>query len=178
MSGSGGLCHELGFAPRRGNSVQMAMQRAAKTKAGSWTFQRTLYRVDRPLYRWTKGRLTVPDLATGVPVIMLTTTGAKSGLARTMPVAGIPDPDTDGIFIMGTNYAQPRTPAWVFNLEAEPRCEVSWRGRNALAVAHAVTDAREREQAWSRASEFYLGFTDYRKRISDREVRIFRLTAR
>jgi deazaflavin-dependent oxidoreductase (nitroreductase family) len=177
MSGSGGLCHSLGFAPRRGNSVQMAMQRAAKTKAGSWAFQRTLYRIDRPLYRWSRGRFTIPDLATGVPVIMLTTTGAKSGLARTMPVAGIPDSNSDDIFIMGTNYAQPKTPAWVFNLEAEPRCEVSWRGRSARAIAHPVTDPTEREHAWSRASEFYLGFTEYRKRIAHREVRIFRLSS-
>lgn len=178
MSESGGLCRELGFAPRRGNSAQLAMQRAAMTKAGSWTFQRTLYRIDRPLYRWSKGRFTVPDLATGVPVIMLTTTGAKSGLARTMPVAGIPDENVEGIYIMGTNYAQPKTPAWVFNLEAEPWCDVSWRGRNAPAIAHAVTDSQEREMAWARASEFYLGFTAYRQRIAHREVRIFRLTAR
>ena len=174
MSESGGLCHDLGFAPRRANSVQEAMQRAAMTKAGSWTFQRTLYRIDRPLYRWTKGRITVPDLVTGVPVIMLTTTGAKSGVARTMPVAGIPDADTDpqGILIMGTNYAQPKTPAWVFNLEAEPRCEVSWRGRSAPALAD------QREEAWARARSYYLGFSAYRERIAHRDVRIFRLTAR
>lgn len=185
MSESGGLCRELGFSPRRANRVQEAMQRAAMTKAGSWTFQRTLYRIDRPLYRWTKGRVTVPDLVTGVPVIMLTTTGAKSGVARTMPVAGIPDSDTElhnieprDILVMGTNYAQPKTPAWVFNLEAEPRCEVSWRGRTALALATPVTDAGEREEAWAQAKAYYLGFTAYRERIADREVRIFRLSTR
>lgn len=178
MSGSGGLCQVLGFAPRRANSVQRSLQRAAMTKAGSWTFQRTLYRIDRPLHRWTAGRVTLPGLATAIPVIMLTTTGAKSGLARTMPVAGIPSTGavTGGIWVMGTNYAQPKTPAWVFNLIAEPRCSVQWRDRSASAIAVRVEDEAEREAAWAQAARYYAGFTKYRERIQDREVRIFRLT--
>ena len=54
------LCQQLRYAPRLANRPQQAMQRAGSTRAGSWLFQRTLYRVDRPLYRWTNGRVTLP----------------------------------------------------------------------------------------------------------------------
>ena len=67
--------------------------------------------IDRPLHRWTGGRLTAPGLLAGLPVIMVTTTGARSGLARTMPLAGIPV--ADDLAVVGSNFAQARTPAWV-----------------------------------------------------------------
>jgi len=177
MSAPTSLCEELGFAPTRANAAQRAMQRAGMTRAGSWVFSRTLYRVDRPLHRWSSGRITVPGIATGLPVIMLTTTGARSGRARTMPLAGIPDDDTNpcDILLMGTNYAQATSPAWVYNLEADPRCVVAWRDRAVPAVAHPVTGADERDEAWARASSYYAGFAAYRQRIDRRHVRIFRL---
>jgi deazaflavin-dependent oxidoreductase (nitroreductase family) len=179
MSGSGGLCHVLDFSPRPVNPLQRSLQRLAKSKPGSWVFQRTLYRIDAPLLRATGGRVSLPGISTGIPVILLTTTGAKSGLARTMPVAGIPD-DPLGpcdILVFGTNFAQPRTPAWALNLRAEPRCEVSWHGRSAAALAIAVTDPEERDAAWVQAARYYVGFTAYRERIQHREVSIFRLTS-
>lgn len=178
MTESADLCSRLGFAASRPNRAQFGMQRLGMTKAGSWVFQRTLYRIDRPLHRWSRGRITVPGTATGLPVILLTTTGAKSGVARTMPVAGIPDRHADphDMFVMGTNFAQAKTPAWVRNLEAEPRCQVTWRDRSANAFALPVKDADEREYAWQQAASYYLGFTAYRERIQNRDVRIFRLT--
>jgi deazaflavin-dependent oxidoreductase (nitroreductase family) len=178
MTESADLCARLGFTASRPNRAQFGMQRLGMTKAGSWVFQRTLYRIDRPLYRWSRGRITVPGTATGLPVILLTTTGAKSGVARTMPVAGIPDRDVDprNLYVMGTNFAQAKSPAWAINLSAEPRCEVTWRDRTCAACAVPVTDPDEREHAWRQAASYYLGFTAYRERIQNRDVKIFRLT--
>lgn len=167
------LCERLHYAPRLANPTQVVMQRIGSTRAGSWLFQRTLYRVDRPLYRWSQGRLTLPGTLTGVPVVMLTTTGAKTGLARTMPVAGIPD--AGDIVLMGTNYAQERTPAWAVNLTVDPRCALRYRDRHALAMAALVTDPDERDRLWAEAGRYYVGFPSYRTRITHREVRIFRL---
>lgn len=167
------LCQQLRYAPRLANRPQQAMQRAGSTRAGSWLFQRTLYRVDRPLYRWTNGRITLPGALTGIPVVMLTTSGAKTGLARTMPVAGIPD--RGDIVLMGTNYAQERTPAWAINLGVDPRCSLQYRSRTALAIAEPVIDPDERDALWAEAGRYYTGFPSYRSRITHREVRIFRL---
>lgn len=170
------LCTALDYFPAPANRVQRGLQHAAQSKPGAWVFQRTLYRIDRPLHRWSKGRYTVPGVLTGLPTIMLTTTGAKSGLARVMPVAGIPDVD-GSILVMGTNYAQQKTPAWAINLSANPDCTVTWKNTSVAAVAQPITDELSRERAWARATAAYVGFAAYRERITHREVRIFRLVS-
>lgn len=142
----------------------------AATRAGSWIFQRTLHRIDRPLYRWTNGRLTAPGLLAGLPVIMVTTTGARSGQLRAMPLAGIPV--GEDLAIVGSNFAQPRTPAWVYNLEADARAQVTWRDRVVPVRARPASPA-ERETVWARGAEVYGGFAAYRRRITERTVRIF-----
>jgi hypothetical protein len=94
------------------------MQRVASSRAGAWLFSKTLYPVDKVLFRMTGGRLTLPSLTAGVSVIMLTTNGAKSGKTRTMPLLGIPV--GENLAIIGSNYGQKATPGWVYNLEADP----------------------------------------------------------
>lgn len=170
-----GLQQELGFRFTPPNPIQHALQRTASTRPGSWLFQRTLYRVDRPLHRWTRGKVTLPGLVTGLPVIMLTTTGAKSGLPRTMPVAGIPF--GDDLVILGTNYAQQHTPGWVFNLLKDPQATVAWRSTSVQVVASRVASDRM-DEVWQAAGRVYVGFPKYRERTSgSREVHAFRLGA-
>jgi deazaflavin-dependent oxidoreductase (nitroreductase family) len=146
------------------------MQVVGATKPGSWIAQRTIYRLDRPLYRWTDGKVTVPGIAIGIPVVLLTTTGAKSGLERTMPVMGVPLGES--IAVIGSNFAQPKAPAWVFNLLADPRATVRWRDRELAVTARSATD-EERERVWANAVRLYRGFGEYRKRITERPVQIF-----
>jgi deazaflavin-dependent oxidoreductase (nitroreductase family) len=165
-----GLQQDLDYRADLPNPVQRGMQVVAETKPGSWLLQRTLYRLDRPLYRRTDGRVTIPGVVTGLPVIMLTTTGSKSGLPRSMPVVGIPL--DDDIAVLGTNFAQPRSPAWALNLEADGRAKVAYRGREFEVVARPATE-EERERAWDRAVLAYRGFKAYRARITERPVRIF-----
>ena len=86
--------------------------------------------------------LQAPEVLAGLPVIMVTTTGARSGLPRTMPLAGIPC--GDDLAVVGSNFAQPSTPAWVHNLEADPQATVVWRDRSVAVRARPATDA-ERE---------------------------------
>lgn len=168
-----GLQQALGFQFVPPNPVQHALQRTASTRAGSWLFQRTLYRVDRPLHRWTKGKVTLPGLATGLPVIMLTTTGAKSGLPRTMPVAGIPF--GDDLVILGTNYAQQHTPGWVFNLVKHPQAVVDWKSTSVPVVASRIANDRM-DEVWQAAGRVYVGFPKYRERVSgSRQVQAFLL---
>ncbi len=166
-----GLQDELGFSFSPPNAAQRGMQYVGASTAGAWVFQRTLYRVDRPLHRWSDGKLTVPGLLTGLPVIMLNTTGAKSGEPRTMPVAGIP---YDGNFvILGTNFAQAKTPGWVFNLTKNPHATVAWRSQSAAVLARAVTP-NEMDAVWDASAVVYSGFPKYRTRIADsRDVHAF-----
>lgn len=165
------LQQELGFRFTPPNPVQHALQRAASTRSGSWLFQRTLYRIDRPLHRWSKGKVTVPGLVTGLPVIMLTTTGARSGLQRTMPVAAIPF--GDDLVILGTNYAQEHTPGWVFNLLKEPHAAVTWQSTTVPVIASRLA-SEHMDEVWRAAGRVYVGFPKYRERISgSRQVQAF-----
>lgn len=129
-----------------------------------------MYLLDRPLHRLTGGRLTMPGLLAGLPVILLTTTGAKSGQRRTMPVIGVPH--GDDLAVVGTNYAQPRNPGWVYNLQAHHDALVTWRAIPVPVRARAASP-EEAQQVWSDAGDLYLGFTAYRSRIHHREVKIF-----
>ena len=164
---------ELDYTVKPANAAQRVTQKIAASGPGAWLFQRTLYPVDKLLYKRTKGRVTIAELMAGLPVIMLTTTGAKSGEPRSMPLVGIPL--GDDLALIGSNYGQKRTPGWVYNLEANPEATVSYRERSVEVTARRATDA-ETDRAFEIAAGFYPGYGKYRERASHRTIRVFVLT--
>lgn len=70
------------FIFERANVIQKALRRVAGSGPGSWLFARVLNRIDRPVYRLTRGRHTFASLLSGIPVVMLTTTGARAAGSR------------------------------------------------------------------------------------------------
>jgi deazaflavin-dependent oxidoreductase (nitroreductase family) len=165
-----GVLSELGYAVKPANAAQRVTQRLAASGPGSWVFQKTLYAIDRPLFRMSKGRLSGPGLLAGLPVIMLTTTGAKSGLPRPMPLVGVPM--GDDLAVIGSNYGQQRTPGWVHNLLANPAATVAYRDRSVEVTARPATDA-EADEAFEIAARVYRGYATYRERASHRAIRVF-----
>ena len=165
-----GLISELHYEVKDANTIQRVTQKVAASGPGAWVFQRTLYPIDKGLYRLTKGRLTVPGLMAGLPVIMLTTTGAKTGKDRTMPLLGIPM--DDDIAVIGSNYGQRSTPGWVYNLRAKPEAMVEHGSESVDVTARLATEA-EAEQAFEAGAAFYGGFSKYRERASHREIEVF-----
>jgi hypothetical protein len=103
------LAAELSYVYPRPNRVRLLLQRFAATRAGAWWFAKTLAPMDRALGRLSNGRLTVPALLAGLPVLVLTSTGRKSGLARRTHLIAVPVNGT--LALLGTNFGQPRTPA-------------------------------------------------------------------
>ncbi|MHC4230468.1 MAG: nitroreductase/quinone reductase family protein, partial [Planctomycetota bacterium] len=67
------------------------MQKFASSRFGAWYFSRTQHYFDRGFLKLTNGRVTMTSILSGLPVAMLTTTGAKSGLSRTLPLLCIRD---------------------------------------------------------------------------------------
>ena len=168
-----GVLSELGYGLKPANAVQRVTQKVAASKPGAWAFQKTLYAIDRPLFRASKGRWSGPGLLAGVPVIMLTTTGAKSGLPRPMPLVGIPiGDDGDDLAVIGSNFGQEHTPGWVHNLLANPAATVAYRDRSVDVTARPATDA-ETDQAFEVGARFYPGYATYRERASHRTIRVF-----
>lgn len=170
-----GLISELDYEVKDANAIQRVTQKVAASGPGAWVFQRTLYPIDKGLYRLTKGRLTVPGLMAGLPVIMLTTTGAKTGKDRTMPLLGIPM--DDDLAVIGSNYGQRSTPGWVYNLRAKPEATVAHGSESVEVTARSATEA-ETDRAFEAGAAFYGGFPKYRERASHRKIEVFVLEPR
>lgn len=142
----------------------------------SWLLARTLHHVDGFVFRLTRGRHTASSLLAGLPVVMLATTGARSGITRTVPVLGIPDGER--IVVVASGYAQSiRPPAWYFNLRANPEARVTVDGITRDVYAYEA-EGEEKERLWTMAVRTYPGFTDYQKRVSDLSIPIMVLSPR
>ena len=165
-----GVLDELGYEVGQPNAVQRGVQRIVMMPSVSRLSQKVVYAVDRPLYRWSNGRLSATQLVAGMPVLMLTTTGAKSGEPRTMPLVGLPL--GDAVAVIGSNFGTEKTPGWVYNLEAEPRATLGWREREVDVVARPATD-EEYEETFRVASACYPGYAEYRERAAHRTIRVF-----
>lgn len=120
-----------------------------------------------PLYRLTRGR--VGGRVGKGPVLLLTTTGRKSGQQRTAPVLYLADGDS--YVVINTNAGNEKTPAWSLNLRAEPAAEVEVKGRR-VKVASRLAEGEERADLWRRHMEQYSGWDFYESQL-DREVGVF-----
>ncbi len=169
-----GLVQELGYRPRRANVLQRASWLFASSRPGAWLFSKTLHHVDRVLMRVTRGRLSVPGLLAGLPLITLVTRGARSGRLRESPLLGVPF--GDDLAVIGTSFGQRATPAWWFNLRADPEVSVRHRAREAKARAREADEA-ERAAIWERARGLYAGYEAYARRITGRPIHVVVLEA-
>ena len=165
-----GLAADLSYDLPRPNAFQRGVQAFASTRAGAWLFSRRWPPMDRAAARLTRGRTSVPRLLAALPVLRVTTTGRRSGQARDTHLIAVPVDDT--LALLGTNFGQPHTPAWVLNLEADPRATVTYRGATRRVVARPATEA-EREQVLLNSAGVYGGYLKYQQRITGRRLRIF-----
>ena len=125
-----------------------------------------------PLYRATGGRL--GGRVNKAPVLLLTTTGRKSGQQRTAPVVYLADGER--MVVINTNAGTGKIPAWSLNLEANPEAEVEV-GRKRIPVTARVADGDERADLWRRHNEQYAGFDDYDAKL-EREPKVIVLEPR
>jgi deazaflavin-dependent oxidoreductase (nitroreductase family) len=94
------------------------------------------------------------------PVLLLTTTGRRSGQARTVPVMYVPGEEP---VLVASNGGSPSHPAWYLNLLADPRALIEVEGERIEVVARTVTGT-EREHLWRRAVEIYPAYANYQRR--------------
>jgi deazaflavin-dependent oxidoreductase (nitroreductase family) len=152
------------------NPVQKAIRSFAASGPGSWLFVRVLHRIDRPIYRLTDGRHTLASLLSGIPVVMINTTGARTGMPRMVPVLGLPT--ADGLVVIASNFGQERHPAWYFNLLANPEGEVTVNGATwPFRASEAQGEMRDR--IWEEGLKVYPGWSQYERRASNRQIAVF-----
>jgi len=156
--------------------VDSRLGRFVVKASGSKTFMRigpkVVPRIDRVLHKVSGGRV----LMSGgmLPSLMLTTTGAKSGLRRTTPLATMP---VDGSwYVVGSNFGRDHHPAWTANLLADPQAEVSFQVTVTPVRAHLLT-AEEKAETWPKLAALWPNYDLYVER-SGRDLRVFRLDPR
>jgi deazaflavin-dependent oxidoreductase (nitroreductase family) len=108
----------------------------------------------------------------GAPLLLLTTTGAKTGRKYTTPL--VYQKDGDHIVVFGSKGGAPTHPAWYLNLVANPGVTVELPGETFEAEA-ATAEGAERERIWSTQKELMPGFADYESR-TDRQIPVVLLT--
>ncbi|MBA2362483.1 MAG: nitroreductase family deazaflavin-dependent oxidoreductase [Chloroflexia bacterium] len=116
------------------------------------------------LYRRTGGRLggAFPG---GAPVLLLHTTGRKTGSKRTTPLLYIVD--RDDLVVIASAGGAAKHPAWWLNLRAQPAATVQV-GRDTIPVRAEEATGDEREHLWARAVDVYSGYAGYHKKTSRR----------
>lgn len=156
------------------NLLQRIM-RSSGSWPGMWrVYAPTIHHLDRAVYRSTGGRATFTSWVTGLPVLQLTTTGAKSGVRRTIPLVAIPH--GDAFTIIASNFGQQRHPAWYYNLKANPRVTVSFEDRTRKMVAREL-EGDERDAWYEKGIQIYPGWTSYRERTAPhRRIPVIELT--
>jgi F420H(2)-dependent quinone reductase len=130
----------------------------------TWFFLTLSPRVDRVLLRVSRGRV---NTALGLPVLLLTHRGAKTGAIRETPLAYFAD--GAAILLIGSQGGMPTHPAWYFNLRANPDVEVTIRGR-CRAMRAREAQGEERERLWRGVVELAPNYGDYAHRAAPRRI--------
>lgn len=115
----------------------------------------------------------------GRPLLLLTTTGAKTGKRRQTPLGWFEDdpPRTDAWLVVASAAGAASHPAWYINLARRPDdASIDVDGRH-VAVTPQSLEGEERERAWARIVALAPGYGQYAV-TTDREIPVVRLTRR
>ncbi|GHB78066.1 nitroreductase [Streptomyces umbrinus] len=121
------------------------------------------------LYESSNGTEGTTLMDTGLPVIVLTTVGAKSGKIRKTPLMRV---EHDGTYAAVASLGgAPEHPVWYHNVVADPHVELQDGGTRQDMTAREVT-GEEKAQWWERAVAAYPAYADYQTK-TDREIPVF-----
>ena len=124
---------------------------------------RMFWRVHPKLYAWSGGR--IGGSLMGLPALLLTTTGRKSGLQRTKALMYLPQ--GEDFVVIASNLGDDRHPAWWLNLEADPNASVQVGGAHYAARAREA-QGEERERIWRALVDRVPAYDDYKGRTTRR----------
>ncbi|HKN97101.1 MAG TPA: nitroreductase family deazaflavin-dependent oxidoreductase [Pseudonocardiaceae bacterium] len=127
--------------------------------------------IDRVLLERTTGRASLTGVV-GMPAVLLTTTGRRSGQPRSVALTFVRH--DDGLVVVGSNFGQAHHPAWSVNLLAHPAATVAVRGAEWQVRARLFNDA-EKAAVWPELLRLWPGYAAYQER-SGRDLRVFLLT--
>jgi len=134
---------------------------------------RAMSAVNTWIFRASGGRLGSRFLR-GAPVLLLTTTGAKSGIRRTTPLIYLADGPR--VVLVASKGGMSHSPAWYHNLMANPECEVQIGARKTSMLARRA-GTEDKTALWPKLVAIYRDYDDYQARTS-RDIPVVILTPR
>lgn len=153
-------------------AMRRLVRKASTSRPLACLSARVLHRIDYVVGGATHGRSTFSGWASGLPVVLLSTTGAKTGLPRTTPVLGIPDGDR--LVVIASNFGSQQHPAWYHNLRARPTVSVTVAGVTREFEAHQL-EGEERQRQFEVAVQLNPGWLRYRSWAGPRQIPVIRL---
>jgi deazaflavin-dependent oxidoreductase (nitroreductase family) len=129
------------------------------------------WRLHRWVYRWSGGR--IGGHLAGMPVLLLTTRGRRSGRPHTTTLTYLPD--GRAFVVIASNGGAPRHPDWFLNLRAHPEAQVEVGARR-LSVQAREAEGPERDRLWALVVQRYGGYAVYQRRTR-RRIPVVVLTA-
>ncbi|MER5196917.1 nitroreductase/quinone reductase family protein [Streptomyces sp. NPDC002755] len=148
------------------------VQKISSTRTFAKVAPHVIPALDRAVHRLTRGKVLLS--AQMLPGVILTSTGARSGLPRRAPLACMPEEGGGSWILIGSNFGRTGHPAWTGNLLAHPDAEISWKGTDIPVTAVPLT-GEERAAVWKALLAFWPPYATYQARV-EREIRLFRLT--
>ena len=114
-------------------------------------------------------------LDTGLPVIVVTSRGHRSGKLRKTPLMRV---EHDGEYaLVASQGGAPQHPSWYFNLTADPEAVTIQDGPEPFDVRVRQVEGAERDEWWARAVEAYPPYAEYQER-TERQIPVFVATRR
>ncbi|MEV0182446.1 nitroreductase family deazaflavin-dependent oxidoreductase [Streptomyces sp. NPDC050625] len=150
------------------------VQKVSSTRGFAKVAPHVVPALDRAVHRVTRGKVLLS--AQLLPGVVLTSTGARSGLPRRTPLACMPEEGGRGWILVGSNFGRTDHPAWTHNLLAHPDATVSWKGED-IPVTARLLAGEERAAVWKALLVFWPPYATYQARVA-REIRIFRIVRR
>jgi deazaflavin-dependent oxidoreductase (nitroreductase family) len=126
-----------------------------------------LHRIDGFFWKISGGRLFFSSWLVGIPAFQFTSIGAKSKQPRTLVIYGFYE--DENIALIASNFGQARNPSWYYNLKANPKCQVEWKGASHEYIAREA-QGEEREKYWNMAVSYYKGYELYAIRAAHRRI--------
>jgi deazaflavin-dependent oxidoreductase (nitroreductase family) len=152
-------------APRR--LRKRLLEPIALSEAGRWYVINVAPRIDRSIGRLSGGLITsVP----GVPMLLMTHTGARTGRQRVTPLLYLSD--GEDVVVVASNYGRERHPAWLANVKANPEVRLQARGRAGRYRARVLADGPERDRLFGLAKQLTRAYESYEQRVPDRTIQV------
>ena len=122
------------------------------------------------LYERTNGAEGTTLRDTGLPVVIVTNIGNKTGAIRKTPLMRVKV--GDGYVLVGSVGGAPKDPVWVYNLRANPLVELRDLAQVTSMRVREVTDAAERARLWEASVAAYPPYEEYQAKTA-RQIPVF-----